>query len=235
MQAQPAVQRGDLRPVDLLLAVQRGDRRLQLVGAGAAQAQRAVELRAALGERAGVPARAVLVGQGDVAAVAGHARVAARVVDEHERQQPGGLGVVGHELREQAAEADRLDAQLGAHQAVAGAGGVALVEDEVDDGEHAGQAIGHLGVAGDPVGDAARPRSCAWRARGAGPSSARAPGRRARSPAVVSPPSVRSVSATRASIASAGWQQVKTRRRRSSARAVSSVGLRRPRRGGRAP
>ena len=118
--------------------------------------RRAVELGAALGQRGGVPARAVLVGQRDVAPVAADAGVAARVVDEHERQQAGGLGVVGHQLGEQAPEADRLRAQLGAHEAVAGAGGVALVEDEVDDGEHAGQAIGHLGVAGDAVGDPGR-------------------------------------------------------------------------------
>ena len=104
----------------------------------------------------GVPARAVLVGQRDVAPVAADAGVAARVVDEHQRQQAGGLGVVGHQLREQAPEADRLRAQLVAHEAVAGAGRVALVEDEVDDGEHAGQAIGHLGVAGDAVGDLGR-------------------------------------------------------------------------------
>ena len=97
--------------------MQRGDRGLQLVGPGAAQAQGAVELGAALGQRAGVPARAVLVGQRDVAPVAADAGVAARVVDEHERQQAGGLGVVGHQLREQAPEADRLGAQLGAHEA----------------------------------------------------------------------------------------------------------------------
>ena len=136
--------------------MQRGDRGLQLVGPRAAQAQRAVELGAALGQRAGVPARAVLVGQRDVAPVAADAGVAARVVDEHERQQAGGLGVVGHQLGEQAPEADRLRAQLGAHQAVAGAGRVALVEDEVDDGEDAGEAIGDLGVVGDAVGDPRR-------------------------------------------------------------------------------
>ena len=47
------------------------------------------------------------------------------------------------------------------------------------------------------------------RARAAWPSSARARGTRARSPPCSSPPSVRSVSATWASSASAGWQQVK--------------------------
>src|SRR6266550_577930 len=40
---------------------------------------------------------------------------------------------------------------------------------------------------------------------------------------VVSPPSVRSVSATRASGASAGWQQVNISRRRSSGTALMSV------------
>ena len=41
--------------------------------------------------------------------------------------------------------------------------------------------------------------------------------------AVVSPPSVRSVSATCASVASAGWQQVKTSSSRSSGKVVSSI------------
>ena len=118
--------------------------------------------------------------------------------------RPGGLGVVGHELGEQAPEADRLGAQLGAHEPVAGAGRVALVEDEVDDGEHAGQAIGHLGVAGHAVGDPCAAailrlaRTRRWAIVGSGTRKARAIS------AVVSPPSVRRVSATRASIASAG-------------------------------
>ena len=68
------------------------------------------------------------------------------------------------------------------------------------------------------------------------PWSARGRGRRGRSPAVVRPPSVRRVSATCASVASAGWQQVKSSSSRSSGiasgrvhRLASSAAPRRPR------
>jgi hypothetical protein len=136
--------------------VQRGDGGLDLVGPGVAQAQRALELVAALGQARDIPASAVLIGQRDVVAGRVGAGGAARVVDEHERQQARGLGVVGHELDEQAAEPDRLGAQLLAHEPIAGRRGVALVEDEVDDGEHRGQAIGQVGVLGHAVRDVCR-------------------------------------------------------------------------------
>ena len=92
----------------------------------------------------------------------------------------------------------------------------ALGEDQVDDGQHGGQPVGQVGVVRAPGRGCARPGSCSWRARSAAPSSPRGRGTRARSPAVVRPPSRRRVSATRADRASAGWQQVKIRRRRSS-------------------
>jgi hypothetical protein len=50
------------------------------------------------------------------------------------------LGFVGHEGGEYAAEAERLAAELGPHPVLASGGRVALVEDEVDDLEHATQA-----------------------------------------------------------------------------------------------
>ncbi|HEX7300644.1 MAG TPA: hypothetical protein VF257_16720 [Solirubrobacteraceae bacterium] len=116
-----AVQRADLRPVHRLGDVQGGDGGLELVRPGAAQAQGAIEDVLALLDALEVPAAAVLVGQRDVRPVVRDARGAAGVVDEHERQQAGGLGVVGHELGQQACEADGLGAQVGAHEAVPGA------------------------------------------------------------------------------------------------------------------
>ena len=81
------------------------------------------------------------------------ARVAAGVVQQHQREQAQHLGVVGHQPAQQPAEADRLAAQLAAHQPVALAGRVALVEDQVDDAQHAAQAVGQLLVGGHAVGD----------------------------------------------------------------------------------
>ena len=58
------------------------------------------------------PSAAVLVGEQHELAVGVGARVAARVVEQHEREQADRLGLVGHQLDEQAAEPDRLGAQV---------------------------------------------------------------------------------------------------------------------------
>ncbi len=129
-----AVEGGDLRPVARLVGVQRGDRRLHDVGPAAAQRERAVEHRPARGDLAGVPQRAVLVGEQHELAVA-EARRAAGVVQQHQRQQAVHLGLVGHQLGQRAAEPDRLGGEVAA-------AAVALVEDQVDDGEHGGEPVG---------------------------------------------------------------------------------------------
>ena len=62
------------------------------------------------------------------------ARRAARVVQQHQRQQPARLGLVRHQLGQHAAEADRLAAELARGSARRADGRrVALVEDQVDD------------------------------------------------------------------------------------------------------
>jgi hypothetical protein len=81
------------------------------------------------------------------------ARCATRVVQQHERQEAPHLGVIGHQLAQQQPEADRLCAQLAAHQTIALAGGIALVEDQVDDPQHTAQAVGKLLVGGHAIGD----------------------------------------------------------------------------------
>ena len=96
------------------------------------------------------------------------------------------------------AEADRLGAEVLAHEALAGARRVALVEDEVDDGQHAGEAIRQLLVARDAVGDAGG-GDLALGAHEALGHRRLGDEERARDlGACVSPPSVRNVSATRA-------------------------------------
>ena len=71
-----------------------GDRRLQPVAAG----RRRRGERAALLDLAGVPQRAVLVGEQDEPPLGVDARVAARVVEQHQRQQAARLGPAGHQL-----------------------------------------------------------------------------------------------------------------------------------------
>ena len=140
-----AVERGDLGPVARLVGVQGRDRRLHDVGAAAAQGEGPVEHRPPLGDLAGVPERAVLVGEQHQLAVA-EARLAAGVVQQHHRQQAVHLGLVGHQLGERPPEPERLGRQLAA-------AAVALVEDQVDDREHGGEPIGQQVVGRHPERD----------------------------------------------------------------------------------
>ena len=77
----------------------------------------------------------------------------ARLFEEHQRQQPDRLGLVGHQVDQQPAETDSLLGQLLADQPFTRASGVALVEDQVDDGENGREAVRQVGLFGDPVGD----------------------------------------------------------------------------------
>jgi hypothetical protein len=63
------------------------------------------------------------------------------------------FGFLRGEFGEDAAEAEGIFAEGGADEVVAGGGGVALVEDEVDDLEDGGEAGGEVGAAGDFEGD----------------------------------------------------------------------------------
>ena len=169
-----------------------------------------------LGDQRAVPAAAVLLVQRHQLA-AGDPGRAAGLGEQHQREQPGHLGLVGQQGAQDPRQPDRLGGELVADRRGVGRGReVALVEDQVEHGEHA-----------------VHPRSAGRRPR--------APGRGSSPPlifffarvircaivvsgtrnacaisATVRPPSSRRVSATRASGASAGWQQVKISRSRSS-------------------
>ena len=78
-----------------------------------------------------------------------HARIPARVVQQHEGEQPVHLGLVGHQLSEQPPEPDRLGGEIRPI-------GVALVEDEVDDREHRAQAVRQPVVGGHRERDRGR-------------------------------------------------------------------------------
>ena len=76
------------------------------------------------------------------------------VGEQQQGEQAVRLGLVGQQLDHQPGEADRLLAEVGPHQLVAGRGDVALGVDEVDDVEDAAEPLGQLVVGRDPVGDA---------------------------------------------------------------------------------
>ena len=127
----------DLRPVGVLDArgfvVEGGDGRLQLVWADGAAGERGGDERDALGDRGPVPAGAILLVERDQLAGRSGPRVAPRVGQEHEHDQPGGLAVGGDEAVEPAGQAQGLARQVGAMDVGARAGGVAFVEDQVED------------------------------------------------------------------------------------------------------
>src|SRR5437899_1754603 len=85
-----------------------------------------------------VPFRAVLFLERDQLAPPGGRRTgsASRVVQQHQREQPGRLRF-RQQLDDQPAQPYRLGREIGA-------GEVALVEDEIDDVEDAGESLGEL-------------------------------------------------------------------------------------------
>ena len=95
-----------------LLAVERRDRRLELVRAGRRSGERAVERAAALLDLVRVPEAAVLLVEQHELAGRRDPRVAARVLQEQQRVQAVRLGLVRHQRREHSGEPDRLRAQL---------------------------------------------------------------------------------------------------------------------------
>jgi len=100
-----------------------------------------------------IPVGAVLIEEQDGFAGGGDAGAGAGGLDLHEGDEAVDFGLGGGEFGEDAAEAEGVLAEGGAHEVVAGGGGVALVEDEVDDFEDGGEAGGELGAAGNLEGD----------------------------------------------------------------------------------
>ncbi len=116
--------------------MQRRDGGLGLELAQPVAGQGRLEDHDALGDRAGVPAAAVLLGERHQAAVGRGPGGATGMVEQHEGEQPGHLGVVdaGRQLP---GEPDGLGGQVDI-------AGVALVEDEVEDAQNGGDIAGPL-------------------------------------------------------------------------------------------
>ena len=70
------------------------------------------------------------------------------MLQQHQGGQPHDFGLGGKQAQQQPPEADRLVAQPAAQGRLAAAGGIALVEQQVDHGRHRRQALGPLHRAG---------------------------------------------------------------------------------------
>ena len=101
-----------------------------------------------LGDEFCVPLAAILIGERHDAPVRSGAAAAARVVQEHEREQPVDLGVVCQDS-ELPGQPDRLGREIDV-------AGVALVEDEVQDPHHGAHVAGtiHTGPTDHALGAA---------------------------------------------------------------------------------
>ena len=110
-----AIQREDLGPVRVLdprrLVVNRRDRRLQLIRADRPLGQRAGNQRDAVGDRALIPERSILLVEGYQLAVRAGARGAARVREQEERKQAGDFSVVRTQRGESRASTESLPSE----------------------------------------------------------------------------------------------------------------------------
>src|SRR3984893_12118157 len=129
------------------------DRRLDLIRPGLVALEAFSDDRLAFGDEAAIPEAAVLVGQKHKVAVRVGSSGPTRLDEQHQREQPLDLRFVGHQLGQQPSEADGLAAEVLSDQSVARARRVALVEDQVNDGQHGATAAREVGLAGDPVRD----------------------------------------------------------------------------------
>jgi hypothetical protein len=121
------------------VVVQRGDGGLDLVAARALERERRLQDAHALGDLAGVPPAPVLPVERHDAALGVQPGREPGVVEEHQREQPARLGLLGGE-GELAGEPDRLAGQVDAARVARGV-------DEVEHAQHDGEVAGTVQAA----------------------------------------------------------------------------------------
>ena len=121
-----------------------------------------VEQALCLGDLVVVPAGAVLVGEQHEPTVA-DPRVAARVLEQHQREQRHQHGLVGPQPEHDPDEADGLARDVGAQQVGAGAGGVAGGEREVGRLRDGVEPVGQHGLRRGRRRGCRPRRSSSWR------------------------------------------------------------------------
>jgi len=97
------------------------------------------EQLACSGDPGPIPARAVLIREQHHLSVGVESALATGVVRQHQRKQAEHLWFVRHQLGQHLAKVEGSRAQLDPNMGITGAGGVPLVEHEVDGGQPVGQ------------------------------------------------------------------------------------------------
>ena len=138
------VEREDLRPVGVFGArcfiVDRRDGSLQCVTSDGSFLERVREQCDAFCDSGLVPQGAVLLVERDELAGGSGARGATGIGEEHKGEQTGYLGIVGQHCVSGAGETDGFGGEVGAREVGSGAGGIALVEDEIENVENGAEA-----------------------------------------------------------------------------------------------
>ena len=116
------------------------DGRLDRVGPQALCLEGAAYQRRALGDERAVPTRAILFVEEHEFAIRRRARLAARLVQQHERQQTLCFGF-GDQLHEQTAKPDCFAREVRARRRIAAACRIAFVEHQVHHAQHALEAL----------------------------------------------------------------------------------------------
>ena len=77
-----------------------------------------------------MPERAILFLERDQLPISRRARIAARIMQQHESQQRHVFRIVGYQFNQRARQANGFGAEFTAQETVSGTGGVAFVEDK---------------------------------------------------------------------------------------------------------
>ena len=109
-----------------------GDRSLDLIRAQGVASHASEDKRVTFVDQVSIPQRTILVAETHQVPRTIGTCVAARVGQQHESEQAGRLGLVGHQADQHAAEAYRFVRQARACQIAARGCGIALVEDQID-------------------------------------------------------------------------------------------------------
>jgi hypothetical protein len=88
-----------------------------------------------------IPLVTILLFKWHKLATATDSRASTSVVQEHKREETANLRLARQQLIQHTAQADRLCREIFSHEVLAGSRGIALIEDEIDDGKDGVEAL----------------------------------------------------------------------------------------------
>src|ERR1700730_4116434 len=135
------------------IRMNRVDRSLDLIRTRLVAPETLTDHRFALGDQPAIPQTPVLGREEKESTSRRGASGSPGREEQHQPEQADDLGLIGHQLDEHTAEPDGLCTELISDVPLASGRCVALVEDQIHDGEHRAKATRQLRVARNPIGD----------------------------------------------------------------------------------